>query len=739
MPHPINLPPPPSSVSDDDLYRAIESTMGAESTILSTDLPDLFSKIHQDRRGLAVLNDSQLKQLREVVNSDAYSTVTMSREEVFQMLKHLRGHSATPPPPVDVATPTANKHQRRRSTRIRSSSDSSSTEEDERTPSRSSSSSAGKRAIHRRSFPDDSSTYMLPSTIATSPDGALPPRVKKLSDASNKFEQRSRDDPPSSYMPLGRRPLPQSRRSSAQFSASARSDDGHTSSSDYTYTYAKTHGRSVSSASVVSPSSTRSPGATSPISPDLDGYGSDTEEDRWGQVDASMEGALGKIRDADELQRLKEVIAELRNRIKSLEHERELAQQTHEDMVADIETRGENERQDHDSRAKDLLARTEAKYRKEIEAKEQEITEINEELDALSAKLADVQAALDNEKHKSAELRDTVEERDMDVANLRMELEMWGDQKQQVEEELGRQNAHAAELQERLNSARDLESRLAAKKAEVDLFKSTVSDMEQQLADLRGGTSYGGSGISSAGPATLTRNGANQLSAELQTLDPIKTKLVTRVVTITESDGSPVSTYKDASTGTEPLDVLNDPDFEEEREALRREGAVFAEPAGTRTPVQSSSTLEQEALRSPPAYSAAPGPLDADALIKHMHPHVTKGTVRRDEDLQKAYDLVSKATGKRCHLIEEELEADDIMRDKHDGYEAKPSVVGRVLNWASAIGVAHFGGLIILTVLATQAFGTPPQRDPYDSFAYNGYVSWFDHTAAMARAGRVPT
>jgi hypothetical protein len=276
-------------VSDDDLYRAIETIMGPESAIWATEVPDLFSKIHQDKDAEPVLNDEELKQLRDVVSSEPYSTVSMSREEVFDMLKHLRGHSSTPPPPADVATPTANKHQRRRSARIRSPSDSSSTEEDEQTPSRSSSSSTGKRAIPRRSFPDESSTYMLPSTIATSPEGALPPRVKKLSDASNKFEQRSRDDPPSSYMPLGRRPLPQSRRSSAQFSASARSDDGH-APSDYTYTY-KSHGRSVSSASVVSPSSTRSPGAASPISPGVDGYGSEDDE-RWRAGGASMEGAL---------------------------------------------------------------------------------------------------------------------------------------------------------------------------------------------------------------------------------------------------------------------------------------------------------------------------------------------------------------------------------------------------------------------------------------------------------------
>ncbi|TXT12310.1 uncharacterized protein COLE_02720 [Cutaneotrichosporon oleaginosum] len=715
--------------------------MGPESTIWATDVPDLFSKIRQDQHGFAVLNDSQLRQLRDVVSSDKYSTMALSCEEVFQMLKHLRGHSSTPPPSADVATPTASKTQRRRSARIRSSSDSSSTDEDdEQTPSRLSSSATVKRAVPRRSFPDESSTYMLPSTIATSPEGALPPRVKKLSDASNKFEQRSRDDPPSSYMPLGRRPLPQSRRSSAQFSASARSDDGH-APSDYTYTY-KTHGRSVSSASVVSPSSARSAGAASPISASGDGYASD-DEDRWRSNSASVESALDKIRDAEEVQRLKEVVAELKNRIKSLEHERELAQQTHEDMVADIETRAENERQEHDSRAKDQMARTEQKYRTEIEAKEQEITEINEALDTLSAKLADVQAALESERNRTAELRDTVEDREKDVAHLRMELEMWGDQKQQVEDELGRQNAHAAELQERLDAARDLEGRLAAKKAEVDMLKSTVLDMDKQLSDLKGGNGYGGGGIASAGPATLTRNGGNQLSTELQTGDGPqgqKTVFVETVVTrtIREGDGSTMSTYKNVATGTEPIDILNDPDFEEEREILRRQGAANAEPDGARTPVQPRATLAEEALRSPPAYSAAPGPLDADALVKHMHPPVPRGTVRHNEDLQKAYDLVSKATGKRCHVIEEELEADDIMRDKHDGYEAKPSMVGRVFNWASAIGLAHFGGLIILTVLATQALG-PPQRDPYDSFAYNGYVSWFDHTAAMARAGRVPT
>lgn len=77
-------------------------------------------------------------------------------------------------------------------------------------------------------------------------------------------------------------------------------------------------------------------------------------------------------------------------------------------MVADIETRAENERQDHDSRAKDQMARTEQKYRTEIEAKEQEITEINEALDTLSAKLADVQAALENEKRECRKPRPIV-------------------------------------------------------------------------------------------------------------------------------------------------------------------------------------------------------------------------------------------------------------------------------------------------------------------------------------------
>ncbi|GMK58975.1 hypothetical protein CspeluHIS016_0604170 [Cutaneotrichosporon spelunceum] len=735
MPHPINLPPStPPEVSDDDLHRVVKSIMVAEDTILSTDLPDLLGKIQQDRHGPAALNDSQLRQLCEVVHSDAYSTVAMSREEVFQMLKHLR---TTPPALADVATtPTANKHLRRTSTRIRSSSDSSSTEEDEQTPSRPSSSTTGKRPIHRQSFPDDSSPYMLPSTITTSPDGALPPRVKTLSDASTKFEQRSRDDPPSSYMPLGRRPLPQNRRSSAQFSASARSDDGHASSSDYTYTYAKTHARSVSSAGGGSPSSMRSPGAASPTSPGLDDYGSDTEEDRWAHVDPSMEATLDKIREADEVQRLKELVSELRNTIKTLKHERDLAQQAHEDMVGEIESRVEIERDGHESRAKDLLARTKARHQKDMEAKEQEITEVNEKLDDLSTKLADWQAALENEKGKSAELRNTVKERDREVANLRKEVELWGEQKQQVEEDLGRQNAHAADLQEQLNATHDLEARLAAEMAKTDWYKSTFSDMEQEIADLRGGHSYSGSGIGSVGPATLTRNGGNQLSAELQTVDPIKTKLVTRVVTITESDGTPVSTYKDASTETDRLDILNDPEFEEEREALRRDGAVLAEASGTQTPVQSTATLEEEALRSPPAYSAAPGPLDAEALIKHMHPQVTKGTVRHNEDLQKAYDLVSKATGKRCHLIEEELEADDIMRDKHkhDRYEAKPSMAGRVFNWASAIGCS----IVFLTALA-KAVGPALQRHPYDSLAYSGYVSWVEHTAAMAGAGRVPT
>lgn len=177
-------------------------------------------------------------------------------------------------PTTEVATPTTAKHERRKSTRIRTQSDTESTEEEEQTPSRGSmSSAAGKRPIPRRSFPGDSSSYMLPSTIATSPEGALPPRPKKLSDASNKFEQRySRDDPPSAYMPLGRRPVPQSRRSSSN-TFSVRSDDGATPDAAY-----KGHGRSTSGASVVSPTA-RSPGATSPISPAGDGYGSDVSDD----------------------------------------------------------------------------------------------------------------------------------------------------------------------------------------------------------------------------------------------------------------------------------------------------------------------------------------------------------------------------------------------------------------------------------------------------------------------------
>lgn len=245
-----------------------------------------------------------------------------------------------PPPQTEVSTPTTAKHARRRSARIRTASDSSSTEEDEQTPLRTSSSAAGagKRPIPRRSFPGDSAAYMLPSTIATSPEGALPPRVKKLSDASTKFEQRSsRDDPPSAFVALGRRPAAQSRRSSGHYSAGGRSEDGHTAS-ESTY---KTHGRSVSSASVVSPLS-RSPGATSPISPPGDGYGSDISDSlgwrsggqgplitkfmvsRGGEnhTDRQKEGRQAE----EELQRLNAVIAELKNRVKTLEHEREVAQ-----------------------------------------------------------------------------------------------------------------------------------------------------------------------------------------------------------------------------------------------------------------------------------------------------------------------------------------------------------------------------------------------------------------------------
>ncbi len=47
----------------------------------------MFSKIHQDKDAEPVLNDEELKQLRDVVSSEPYSTVSMSREEVFDMLK----------------------------------------------------------------------------------------------------------------------------------------------------------------------------------------------------------------------------------------------------------------------------------------------------------------------------------------------------------------------------------------------------------------------------------------------------------------------------------------------------------------------------------------------------------------------------------------------------------------------------------------------------------------------------
>lgn len=60
----------------------------------------------------------------------------------------------------------------------------------------------------------------------------------------------------------------------------------------------------------------------------------------------------------------------------------------------------ENDKQEHDIKVKEQMGRTEQKYRTEIEAKEAEITEINESLGLIFAKLADVQAALEHEKSK---------------------------------------------------------------------------------------------------------------------------------------------------------------------------------------------------------------------------------------------------------------------------------------------------------------------------------------------------
>lgn len=281
-----------------------------------------------------------------------------------------------------------------------------------------------------------------------------------------------------------------------------------------------------------------------------------------------------------------------------------------------------------------------------------------------------------------------------------MELHQAGDLKQQVEEDLGKVNAHNADLQEKVDAGRAIEINLAGKILEINALKTTVSDMDKQLTDLKGGTGYGGGGISSAGPATLTRNGGTQLSSELQAADPqVQTvyldRTTTHTITRTIQAGGSEATYKDAATETMPIDVLTDPEFAPEREAIRQQVAAEMEPDGARTPVQSQSTLAEEALRSPPAYSASPGPADVSALMKHTHPIASKESIGGVEDLQNAYDLVSKATGRRCTILEERLEAEESLRNKYDGAgDSKPSMVGRVYTWATTLGFLQLGGLI---------------------------------------------
>lgn len=394
-----------------------------------------------------------------------------------------------------------------------------------------------------------------------------------------------------------------------------------------------------------------------------------------------------------------------------------------------MEQRAQNERQEHDNKVKDQMGRAEQKYRTEIEAKESEIAEINESLDAMSAKLADIQAALENEKSesakaesladvidKAAELRDTIEDREKDISDLRMELDLASDQKEQLEEELGKLNQTNVDLQEKVVASRAVEQNLAAKVAEIKLLEASLLDVNRQLSDLKGGASYGGglSGVSSAGPATLTRNGGSQLSSELQAAEDPQIQTIyldretTHTITRTIHAGSRSSaTYADAGTETDAIDLLHDPEFAPlVEQAIRQRDATEEDPEGAKTPVQSQSTLAEEALRSPPAYSAAPGPLDADALIKHTHPEVTKGRLRSDEDVQKAYDLVSKATGKRCHVFEDAMESEEILRDKHESVgEGKPGMVNRVVNWATAIGAVQIGGLLACEWTAVELDG----------------------------------
>lgn len=69
--------------------------------------------------------------------------------------------------------------------------------------------------------------------------------------------------------------------------------------------------------------------------------------------------------------------------------------------MSEMELRMVSDRQEHDSKVKDQMGRTEQRYRTEIEAKEAEITEITDTLDNVTARLNESHHALEAEKRES--------------------------------------------------------------------------------------------------------------------------------------------------------------------------------------------------------------------------------------------------------------------------------------------------------------------------------------------------
>lgn len=99
------------------------------------------------------------------------------------------------------------------------------------------------------------------------------------------------------------------------------------------------------------------------------------------------------------------------------------------------------------------------------------------------------------------------------------------------------------------------------------------------------------------------------------------------------------TTYADVSTETDPVIVT-------------AVDAVGASEVQAEAQAEASNHHLEEALKSPPAYSAAPDPEEISAVLEAAHPrHTPCSSSLEEED----YELLADAIGVRCRVVEDAI------------------------------------------------------------------------------------